>query len=100
MIRKISKELYNKKIENIGFGELKVGDTVIFRCGGYFDSESWYDGQIVWRDKDKVSVCFLMGYKSENETLGSEDVFFKVDKNADYFNPEEINYRGHFVLVK
>ena len=105
--RQADKKAFAGLTESVKFEDLKVGDTIIFRVKSFISDnrESWFDGQIVHVNVRGVSVCYLMGYKSENETLkNDEDAFFLFDDSQPWFYPRkidsgDINYNGKFRLI-
>ena len=77
---------------------IKVGNTVIFKCDEYRNGNvSEYDGQVQIIDDKGVHVVYLSGYKSQNDHIPFTDVLAKLDKRKPYISLTNAPYSGHFI---
>ncbi len=80
---------------------LKVGNTIIFRCDEYRNGNVCeYDGQVQFVNEESVDVIYLSGYKSQNDTIPFKDVLAKLDKRKPYISLTNAPYSGHFIQFK
>lgn len=80
--------------------ELKQGEQVVFLIyDDIFDKEVYEIGNVVNVDKERerIGVSWLEGYKSRNEDINYNKVIAKYDKNGEYM--EFGNIKGNSVLI-
>ena len=90
---------------NIEFSEiiknLQFGDNIAFEFK--FNNESEPEvmvGEIVHVGEKDVSVIFLYGYRSENETVPKDKILAYVDQSLKTPRIRLGGFNGHFILNK
>lgn len=77
---------------------IKVGNTIIFRCDEFRDGSVYeFDGQVLIVNDGGVDVIYLSGYRSRNDFIPWSDILAKLDKRKPYITLSNAPYRGHFV---
>ena len=78
---------------------IKVGNTLIFRCDEYRDGViTEYDGHVQIVDEEGAHVIYLSGYKSRNDFIPWKDIIAKVDKRKPWISLQgDAPYSGNFI---
>ncbi|MDH3354503.1 MAG: hypothetical protein OEL79_04730 [Chromatiales bacterium] len=77
---------------------VKVGNTLIFKCDEFSDGRPQeFDGQVQMVKDDGVDVIYLSGYRSRNDFIPWADILAKLDKRKPYIKLDSAPYSGHFV---
>ena len=77
---------------------LKVGNTIIFKCGEYRNNDiQEFDGNVQFISYKGVDVLYASGYNSRHDFISFCDIIAKVDKRKRWVKLENANYSGYFV---
>lgn len=78
---------------------IKVGNTLIFRCDEYRDGNiTEYDGHVILVGDKGADLIYLSGYKSRNDFIPWKDIIAKVDKRKQWITLQgEAPYSGNFI---
>ena len=80
--------------------ELKRYEQVVFLVySDIFDKEIYEIGNVIYIDKERerIRINWLEGYKSRSEDFGYNKVIAKYDKNGEYM--EFGNIKGNSILI-
>lgn len=80
--------------------ELERYNQVVFLVySDIFDKEVYEIGSVMYIDKEKerITINWLEGYKSRSEDFGYSKVIAKYDENGEYMKFG--NIKGHSILI-
>ena len=77
---------------------IKIGDTVIFKCDEYRNGKSKdFDGTVLAIDESGCDIVYLSGCMSRNDRVLWVNIVAKLDKRKDYIKLDSAPYRGCFL---
>ena len=77
---------------------VKVGDTIIFKCDEYNNGDiQEFSGQVQYIDEKGVGAIYLSGYRSRNDDIPFEDIFAVLDKSKPWIELKYAPFNGHFI---
>jgi len=77
-------------------GDVKEGDTIIFKRPSMNGYTNHYDGDVLGVAEDGVDVCYLEGYKSRNDRVPWENVLAKLDRSLPWIQLKCGVFNGNF----